>query len=78
MGLVISDFHVNVCMFAFTEVTNAYICCLASYSVVQLRGLRLPSNTGLYDRAWPGASSHPPLPRRLLHGWSRPASPPAQ
>lgn len=57
---------------------NACVCYLTSYSVVQLRGLRLPSNTGLYDRARPGASSHPSLPRRVSHGGSRPASPPAQ
>lgn len=62
---------VNLCM-------NACVCYLTSYSVVQLRGLRLPSNTGLYDRERPGTSSHPSLPWRELHGGSRPASPPAQ
>lgn len=51
---------------------------LSSYSVVQLRGLHLPSNTGLYDGARPGASSRPPRPRREVHAGSRPASLPAE
>lgn len=57
---------------------KACVCHLTSYSVVQLRGLRLPSNTGLYDRARPGACSCPSLPWRVMHGRSRPASPSAQ
>ena len=62
----------------FQRCMNACVCYLASYSVVHLHGLRLPSNTGLYDRAGPGASGHPSLPRGVLHGGSRPASPPTQ
>lgn len=57
---------------------NGCVCRLTSYSVVQLRGLCLPSNTGLYDRARPGAASHSSLPRRMVHGESGPAPPPAQ
>lgn len=43
-----------------------------------LHGLRLPSNTGLYDRAGPGASSRPSLPQRMLHDGSGPVPPSAQ
>lgn len=50
-----------------------------SYSVVKLRGLRLSSNTALYDGARPGACSHPSLPRRVQHdGGRRPAPQPRQ
>lgn len=66
------------CLLPVKLCINARVCHMTSYSVVQLRGLCLPSNTGLYDRARPGAGSLPSLPRRKLHGGSRPASPPAK
>lgn len=53
------------CLLSVKLCMNARVCHLTSYSVVQLRGSQLPSNTGLYDRARPGASSHPSLPRRV-------------
>jgi len=57
---------------------NACVIYSSSYSVAQLRWLRLSSDTALYDREWPGAGSHPSLPRRVLHGGGRPASEPGQ
>ena len=50
------------------------VCHWTSYSVVQLHGLCLPSNTGLYDRAGSGLGGLP----SLSQGVRRPASPSAQ
>lgn len=50
------------------------VCHLTSYSVVQLHGLCLPSNTGLYDRAGSGLGGLP----SPSQGVRRPASPAAQ
>lgn len=65
------------CLLSVKLCINACICHLTSYSVVQLHGLRLPSITGLYDRARPGTGNHPSWPQRVLHGRKRPASPSA-
>lgn len=65
------------CLLSVKLCINACICHLTSYSVVQLHGLRLPSITGLYDRARPGTGNHPSWPQQVLHGGKRPASPSA-
>lgn len=51
---------------------------VASYCVVQLRGLRLLSHTRLNDGARPGAAGRPPRPRQELHGGRRPPPSSAQ
>lgn len=66
IGLLVVSMFIFICLLLVS---------LTSYSVMQFRGLRLPSNTGFYDRARPGAGSHPSLPQRVLHCGSRPASP---
>lgn len=66
MGLLVVSMFIFICLLLVS---------LTSYSVMQFRGLRLPSNTGFYDRARPGAGSHPSLPQRVLHCGSRSASP---
>lgn len=54
------------------------VCHLTAYSVVQLHGLCLPSNTGLYDRAGSGLGGLPSLSQGVWRRVRRPASPSAQ
>lgn len=68
MRRLIGHFYANI--YFSWKFVFACVCHMVPYCVVQLRGLCLPSNTGLYDRARPGAGSRPSLPWRVLHGGS--------